>query len=80
MRHFMGNIRTIKIKLRPSSGWGGENLVRNIIKYQATASQHKKDKIGTTESGVHKKTNDVFLALFKNLLYLLIVEEVHAMV
>lgn len=48
-------------------------MVRNVTKYQPTASKHQKDKIGTSESGMHNKINSVFLVLFKNLFYLFIV-------
>lgn len=69
----MGNLKTIKIKVRPLSGCGGENLVRNVTTYQPPASQHQKDKVGTNEFGMHNKINRVPTS-FQRLIYLFIVE------
>lgn len=69
----MGNLKTIKIKVRPLSGCGGENLVRNVTTYQPPASQHQKDKVGTNEFRMHNKINRVPTS-FQRLIYLFIVE------
>lgn len=76
----MGNLQTVKIKVRPLSGWGGENLVRNVTKYQPRASQHQKDKVGTSESGMHNKINCVPTSFQKLILFIYCGRGVHTIV